>query len=192
MGREAKTEAPVTRLLGQWAAGDRGALEELMPLVYDELRRLAGRQLARESAALTLEPAALVHEAWLRLAANPPGSWENREHFYAIAARLIRQVLVDHARGKQRDKRRHKAVTLTFDPAVEAPDMDLVRLDDALEGLAKVDEQQAKVVELRFFAGLSIAETAAALGVSTRTVNRDWMVARAWLYREMQGWTGKE
>lgn len=187
------TRAPVTQLLASWVEGNSGALDELMPIIYDELRRLARHYLGRERGAATLEPTALVHEAWLRLAANPPGQWENRAHFFGIAARLIRQVLVDHARGKGREKRRHQAVTLSFgmDLAAPEPMIDVLRLDEALDRLAQIHEQQAKVVELRFFAGLSIEETAEALGVSSRTVNRDWMVARAWLFRELSADSGR-
>ena len=178
----------ITLLLDAWREGDRSALDRLMPVVYDELKRLAGHYLRREQGGRTLQSTALVNEAFLRLVNQPPVEWENRAHFFGIAARLIRQILVDHARYHHRDKRQGTQVTLSLDAAIALPggnDLDIIRLEDALQALNKVDEQQSRIVELRFFAGLSIEETAEVVGVSPRTVKRDWAMARAWLFREL-------
>ena len=177
----------VTTLLVRWSGGDQGALEELTPLVYDELRRLAGRYMRRERPGHTLESTALVHEAYIRLV-DQKVQWQNRSHFFAIAAQLVRRILVDHARTRDRVKRGAGALKLSLDEALDVPgqrDLELVALDDALNGLAVIDSQQARIVELRFFAGLSIEETAEAVGVSPATVKRDWVMAKAWLAREM-------
>jgi RNA polymerase sigma factor (TIGR02999 family) len=182
----------VTTLLARWSGGDQGALEELTPLVYDELRRLAGRYMRRERAGHTLESTALVHEAYLRLV-DQKVQWQNRSHFFAIAAQLVRRILVDHARTRDRVKRGSGAVKLSLDEALDVPgqrDIEMVALDDALNGLAIIDQQQARIVELRFFAGLSIEETAEAVGVSPATVKRDWVMAKAWLAREMNRTAG--
>jgi RNA polymerase sigma factor (TIGR02999 family) len=186
------TPAPdeVTNLLLRWGSGDREALDALAPLVYDELRRLAGRYLRRERLDHTLQSTALVHEAYLRLIDQRNVRWQNRAQFFGLAAELIRRILVDHARAKQAAKRGGSAYKLTLDEALDASeprDLDLVRLDDVLQGLAKIDPQQSRVVELRFFAGLTIEETAEVLGISPATVKRDWLVAKAWLRREMLG-----
>ncbi len=178
----------VTNLLLRWGGGDRDALDALAPLVYDELRRLAGRYLRRERTDHTLQSTALVHEAYLRLIDQRNVRWQNRAQFFGLAAELIRRILVDHARAKQAAKRGGNAYKLTLDEALDAAeprDFDLVRLDDVLQGLAKIDPQQGRVVELRFFAGLTIEETAEVLGISPATVKRDWLVAKAWLRREM-------
>lgn len=177
----------VTRLLAAWASGDRSALETLMPVVHNELRRLARRQLAGERREHTLQPTALVHEAFLRLVDSPPDHWQNRVHFFGIAARLMRQVLVDHARAHGAAKRGAGAMHVSIDDSLEIPDTTLavIKVDDALASLAALDERQAAVAELRIFAGLTVAETAAALGVSEATVARDWRLARAWLAREL-------
>ena len=159
-----------------------------MPLVYDELRRLAHHYLSRERADHTLQSTALVHEAYLRLTGNAPPNWQGRAHFFGIAARVMRQILVEYARGRDTAKRGGDVYKLTVEAADERPvnaEVDLVALDDALNGLAKIDPQQSQVVELRFFAGLSIEHTAEALGVSVSTVKRDWNTARVWLYREL-------
>jgi RNA polymerase sigma factor (TIGR02999 family) len=180
----------VTTLLVKWRNGDRQALDELTPLVYDELRRLAARWLRRERPGHTLEGTALVHEAYLRLVHQRETEWQNRSHFFAIAAQLIRRILVDHARTRDRVKRGGGAFKLSLDEALgvsEARDLELVALDDALGALSKIDPQQGRIVELRFFAGLSIEETAEALGISPATVKRDWVVAKAWLFRELSG-----
>jgi RNA polymerase sigma factor (TIGR02999 family) len=184
------TPAPdeVTNLLLRWGGGDREALDALAPLVYDELRRLAARYLRRERLDHTLQSTALVHEAYLRLIDQRNVRWQNRAQFFGLAAELIRRILVDHARAKQAAKRGGSAYKLTLDEALDASeprDLDLVRLDDVLQGLGKIDPQQSRVVELRFFAGLTIEETAEVLGISPATVKRDWLVAKAWLRREM-------
>ncbi|HZT38911.1 MAG TPA: sigma-70 family RNA polymerase sigma factor [Bryobacteraceae bacterium] len=179
----------VTRLLLEWGGGNRDALDALTPLVYDELRRLAGRYLRRERVDHTLQSTALVHEAYMRLVDQRNVKWQNRAQFFGLAAELIRRILVDHARAKQAAKRGGSAVKLALDEALDAPsarDLELVRLDDALQGLAEVDPQQSRIVELRYFAGLTIEETAEALGVSPATVKRDWVVAKAWLKRQME------
>lgn len=180
--------ANVTILLQQWSRGNEGAIEQLFPLVYDELRKLAGAYLRRERADHTLQSTALVHEAFLRMVDQQAVEWQSRAHFFGIAARLIRQILVDHARARRAQKRGGDALTLPLDEALAVPErksVDLVALDDALSALARLDERQAKVVELRFFAGLSIEETAEALRTSAATVKRDWVVAKAWLLREL-------
>jgi RNA polymerase sigma factor (TIGR02999 family) len=174
-----------------WSNGDRSALEALMPLVYDELHRLASRYLSRERPGHTLQSTALVHEAYLRLIDQREVRWQNRSHFFGVAAQMIRRILVDHARSHQAAKRGAGAVKLSLDEAVAAAgqgrDVDLVALDDALNRLAQFDLQQGRIVELRFFAGLSIEETAEVLHISPATVKRDWVMAKAWLFREMTG-----
>jgi len=179
---------PVTQLLVDWGNGDRHALEKLTPLVYQELKRLASRYLRRERREHTLQSTALVHEAWLRLIDQDHVHWQNRAQFFGIAAEMIRRILIDHARNRQAAKRGDGALKLSLDEALAAPDrrdFDLVALDDALEDLGKFDPQQGKLVELRFFAGLSIEESAEVLGVSPATVKREWAAAKAWLYREI-------
>jgi RNA polymerase sigma factor (TIGR02999 family) len=178
----------VTRLLVDWSNGSKQALEDLMPLVYDELRRLAGRYLRHERPGHTLQSTALVHEAFLRLVDQKSVRWQNRAHFFGVAAQMIRRILVDHARSHQTAKRGADAPKLSLDEALATPeqrDMDLVALDDALNGLAKIDPQQSRIVELRFFGGLSIEETAEVLGISPATVKRDWVIAKSWLYRDL-------
>jgi RNA polymerase sigma factor (TIGR02999 family) len=186
----APTQQEVTRLLVSWSKGDQKALEELTPLVYAELRRLAGRFLRRERSDHTLQSTALVHEAFLRLIDQRSVQWQNRAHFFGVAAQLIRRILVDYARSRQTAKRGADAVKLSLDDAMvvaEKRDLDLVALDDALNNLARLDPQQSRIVELRFFTGLSIEETAEVLGVSPATVKRDWVTAKALLYRELSG-----
>ena len=182
------TVTPVTELLGRWRAGDRDALQSLMPLVYDEMRRLAHRYLRRERPGHTLQSTALVHEAFVRLTGNALPQWEDRSHFFGIAAHLMRQILVEYARGRNAGKRGGAAIKLALDSVDEPsarPDLDIVALDDALNDLARIDSQQSRVVELRFFSGLSIEDTAQVLGISESTVKRDWNTARVWLYREL-------
>ena len=177
-----------TQLSAEWGNGDSRALQELVPLVYDELRHLAGHLLRRERAGHTLQPTALVHEAYLRLVDQTRVDWHNRAHFLAVAAQMLRRVLVDHARTKQRLKRSSGTVVLSLDESLVAGrerNLDVVALDEALSELTRIDPQQSRIVELRFFAGVSIEETAASLGVSPATVKRDWAVARAWLYRRL-------
>ncbi len=178
---------PVTELLARWKAGDQSAMESLLPLVYDELRTLARHYLSAERGGHTLQTTALVHEAYLRLVDQAPSSMENRAQFFGVAARLMRQILVDHARSRQAAKRGGDNVITLDESADIAPprDLDLVALDDALNGLARLDERQARMVELRFFAGLSIAETSQVLAISPVTVTRDWTNARLWLQREL-------
>jgi len=182
----------VTELLRAWSEGDEDATEELARLVYDQLRRQARRALRRENQGHTLQPTALVHEAWLRLDDQQGASWESRAQFFAVASQMMRRVLVDHARAR-RTLKRGAGVQITLgavDGELAAPEtpadaVDLLALDDALARLATLDPQKARLVELRYFAGLSIPEAAAALGVSQATAGRDWAVARAWLRREM-------
>ena len=176
--------AGVTALLIDWSNGDRAALDRLMPLIYDELRGIARRHLRFEDPAQTLQSTALVHEAYMRLIDQNRVQWRDRAHFFAVAARLIRRVLLDHARRRQTEKRGGGVKMLTIED-VASPvrqSLDLMALDEALNSLAELDATQAQVVELRFFAGLTIAETAEALHISSATVERDWITARAWLF----------
>ncbi len=178
----------VTELLIDWNRGDKGALDRLMPLVYEELRQLARRQLSLEEPGHTLQSTALVHEAYLRLVDQDRVQWQNRAQFFAVAAQLIRRILVDHARRRHAGKRGGEARKLSLDESIATPqhkDIDLVALDDALTDLSRLDAQQAQVIELRFFAGLTIAESAEALGISPATVHRDWITAKAWLFDQV-------
>ncbi len=180
----------ITHLLKEWSAGDPQALDRLTPLVYEELRHQAARYLRRERRSHTLQTTALIHEAYLRLIDAKDVHWQSRAHFFAIAANLMRRILVDHARRRDADKRGGSRVRVQLDEALavaDEADVDLLAIDEALDRLAVIDPQQARVVELRFFSGLSVEETAAALGVSPKTVKRDWSVARAWLRREIGG-----
>ena len=179
----------VTELLVRWRGGDKAALDVLLPLVYTELRRIARHYLLQERSDHTLQSTALVHEAYVRLAKQQLPEWKNRAHFFAVAAQLMRQILVDHARTHRASKRGGAAYVLALEEAEEEAqplDLDLVALDDALKTLAELDSQQSRVVELKFFGGLSIEETAEVLGVSSSTVKRDWVMARAWLHRELE------
>ena len=177
----------VTQLLVDWQGGDARALDRLIPLLYDELRALAAGYLRGERESHTLQPTALVHEAFLRLVDQRTATWQNRAHFFGIAAQAMRRILADHARRRLAAKRGGgQLVTLGDDvPLPGGSGADVVRVDEALDRLAAQDERQARVVEMRFFAGLTIEETAEVLGVSPMTVKRDWMVARAWLQREL-------
>lgn len=187
------TPAPhdVTQLLVNWSQGDQAALNDLMPLVYQELRRLAASYLRRERSDHTLQSTALVHEAFLRLIDQNRIQWQNRAHFFGVAAQMIRRILVDHARTQNRIKRGAGAAKLSLDEAIALPnsgsEIDLVSLDDALGRLSALDPQQGRIVELRFFAGLSIEETAEVVGVSPATVKREWTMAKAWLYQNLGG-----
>jgi len=177
----------VTELLAKWRAGDQDALGALVPLVYNELREVAHRHLRHERPDHTLQSTALVYEAYLRLRKQGAQEFENRAHFFAIAAQLMRQILVEYARHRKAAKR-DAGCRLTLDNTVQllkAKSVDLVALDDALDSLAKLDPRQSRVVELRFFGGLSIEETAKVLGVSPDSVKRDWATAKIWLYHEM-------
>jgi RNA polymerase sigma factor (TIGR02999 family) len=175
--------------LRNWSSGaDPAALDQLMPLVYGELRKIAARQFRRETPGNTLQSTALVHEAYLKLVDQQRVEWQDRDHFFAVAAQMIRRILVNKARERKAEKRGGGQAKLLFDEALGIPgrgDVDLVALDDALTGLAKTDEQQARIVELRFFAGLSVEATAKILGISASTVKRDWVIAKGWLFREL-------
>jgi len=176
----------ITALLKDWSGGDREALERLMPVVYGELRRLAASYLRSERPGHTLQPTALVHEAYLRLAGQRSVAWANRGHFFGIASRIMRRILVDHARRRRALKRDAAALRLTTAGAGSADRApELIALDSALTSLEKLDPEQARVVELRFFGGLTVEETAEATGSSTATVKREWRTARAWLRREI-------
>lgn len=180
----------VTRLLQAWREGDAAALESLLPLVYDELHRLAHFYIAGERRGHTLQTSALVNEAYVRLVDARKLDWRDRAHFFAVSARLMRQVLIQYARARRAGKRGGDAVRVEFDEAsIPSParDEDLIALDEALDALAAVDPREARVVELRFFAGLDEQEAAHVLGVSDRTIRREWDHARAWLLRELKG-----
>jgi len=180
----------VTALLRAWGLGDLRASEELVPLVYEELRRQAQRALRRERPGHTLQTTALVHEAWLRLDGQHDSRWESRTQFLAVAAQMMRRVLVDHARTRRALKRGGGGTLVTLGDATNAAaasdEVDVLALDDALARLATMDPRKARLVELRYFAGLSIPEAAAALGISQATVGREWAVARMWLRRELE------
>ena len=178
----------VTALLLQWRGGDDAALGRLLSLVYGALKAVAARQMRREAVGHTLEPTAVVHAAYLRPIGQQHANWQNRAQFFAISARVMRRVLVDHARQRGSKKRGGGAVRIELElaePRLGPRDVDLLALDQALERLAAIDPQQVKVVELRFFAGLSVEETATALDISPATVKRDWSTAKLWLYREL-------
>jgi len=179
----------VTELLTRWSQGDSAARDELLPVVYDELRRLARRCMAGQRENPVVQSTALVHEAYLRLVDQTSVRWDNRVHFFAVAAQLMRRILVDHVRMQRAKKRGGDCVTLVLDESLAASgkerELDLMALDQALERLAVLDERQYRLVELRFFAGLSIDETSAALGISAATVKREWATARLWLLRDM-------
>jgi len=180
----------ITRLLVDWRNGDQAALEQLVPLVHDELRRVARRHMAHERAGHTLQATALVNEAYLRLIDIRQVNWQDRAHFFAMSSRLMRRILVDFARSKGYQKRGGGAQKVSLDEALIVSDearQDLVAIDDALNALAVVDSRKAQVVEMRFFGGLSVEETAEALKVSVDTVMRDWKLAKAWLLRELAG-----
>ena len=179
-------QGSVTGLLARWRAGDQAAFDQLVPIIYGELRRIASTYLSRERENHTLQPTALVNEAFLRLIGQDV-EWQNRSHFIGVAAQMMRRVLVDHARGKQALKRGGDVTMIELSPDVAAADREyqILALDDALQQLATLDERQAKIVELRFFGGLTIEETAEAIGVSPATVKREWTMARAWLHREI-------
>ena len=188
------TDENITVLLRRWSSGDREAAERVLPLVYDELRRMAARQLRRERQADTLQATAIVHEAYVHLAGQPGLEWLSRAHFFGFSAHLIRRILVDHARRRNRAKRGGLAQRITL---IEAADPmlgtspDLIAVDEALSGLEKVDPRKATVVEMKFFAGLTLDEIAEQLGISAETVSREWRRARAWLYTALQADTPK-
>jgi len=184
----ARDRSEVTRWLIAGNAGDARALEALLPLVYDELHRQAVRFFHRERAGHTLQPTALVHEVYLRLINQHEVNWQNRAQFFGIAAEMMRRILVSHARGRQAEKRGGAAQRITLDEGVAATperDLNLLALDEALTRLGQLDPQKSRIVELRFFTGLSVEETAEVMGVSPRTIDRQWQTAKAWLYREI-------
>ncbi len=185
----------VTTLLLDWGKGDADALNQLTPLVYGELRRIAGHHLRRERPDHTLQSTALVHEVYLKLIDQQRVQWQDRDHFFAVASQMIRRILISHARAHKAAKRGAGATKLLFDEAIGLPggeSADLLALDGALESLSQVDPQQGRIVELRFFGELSIEATAKILEISPATVKRDWNVAKAWLYRELARSTGHE
>jgi RNA polymerase sigma factor (TIGR02999 family) len=178
----------VTELLVGWSNGDKEALDRIVPIVYDELRKQAARYLRRERAGHTLQTTALIHEAYIRLVDQKNVRWQNRAHFFGISAQLMRRILVDHARTKGRAKRGGSDIRVSLDDTnliAKGTDLDIIAVDEALERLAQIDEQQSKIVELRFFSGLTVEETAEVLKISPATVKRDWSMAKAWLHREI-------
>lgn len=187
---DASGPSDVTRLLAQWSNGRRAALDDLMPLVYDELWSLAASYLRRERPDHTLQPTALIHEAFFKLVGQRRVQWQSRAHFFGIAARLMRRILVDHARSRGAAKRPPIASRVPIDDVdvvSQERDVDVLALDRALVRLAAIDPHQERIVEMRFFAGLTVEETAAALDVSPEAVRREWSMARAWLYRTLGG-----
>ncbi len=190
----APSSGEVSKLLRAWTDGDRGALDKLTPIVYDELHRLARRYMKRERAGHSLQTTALVNEAYMRLVEYKRMQWQNRAHFFAVSAQLMRRILVEHAR-RHNLKRGGGVQHVSLEEAAVVggdEDVDLLALDDAMNGLARIDPRKVHVVEMRFFGGLSVEETAEVLKVSTVTVKRDWRAARAWLYRELTGGTADE
>jgi RNA polymerase sigma factor (TIGR02999 family) len=195
----AESPADVTTLLQRWSDGDRAALDRLLPMIHGELRRIAAGQLCGERQQHTLAPTALVNELYLRLVDQRRASWNNRAHFYGVAAQLMRRILVDHARSRQADKRGGSVTRVSLDDLMDdgavphaadgrgdAAAADVLAVDQALERLTVLDPDQARIIELRFFAGLTVEETAHVLQRSPRTVKREWRLARAWLYRELR------
>lgn len=179
----------VTQMLVDWSKGSQEALAQLMPLVYNDLRHLAVHYLQRERPDHTLQPTALVHEAYLRLIDQRSVNWQNRAHFYGVAAQMMRRVLVDYARAHRTEKRGGAAPKLSLDDAIGLSDKkeaDLVALDEALTRLAALEPQQSRIVELRFFGGLTVEEVAEVMGISPATIKREWSMAKAWLYREIR------
>jgi RNA polymerase sigma factor (TIGR02999 family) len=191
MDADAPSPAEVTRILHEWQSGNREALDRLIPVVYDELRTLASRQLAREWRHGRLHTTTVVNEAYIKLFGQREVDWQNRGHFFAIAAQLMRRILVDHARRELREKHGGGAVHLELQDALSKPNeppldaLDALALDIALQKLEALDPDQGRIVELRFFGGLTVEETAAALGISPATVKREWALAKGWLYREL-------
>ena len=179
----------ITRILRAWSGGDREAVDDLMPLVYDELHKVAAQYLRKQRPDHTLQPTALVNEAYLKLIDISNVSWEDRAHFFAVASQTMRHVLVDHARGRNREKRGGGAQKVSLDEAVsfaKNQEIDLLALDEAMRSLAEIDDQQSRIVELRFFGGLTVEETAVVLRISSATVKREWRIAKAWLHKRME------
>ncbi|HVE56900.1 MAG TPA: sigma-70 family RNA polymerase sigma factor [Pyrinomonadaceae bacterium] len=175
----------ITRILKSWSGGNREAVDDLIPLVYDELHKVAAQYLRRQRPDHTLQPTALVNEAYLKLIDISNVNWQDRAHFFAVASQTMRHILVDHARAQAREKRGGGAQKLSLDEAISLSsekEVDVLSLDEALNQLAAIDEQQSKIVELRFFGGLTVEETAVVLKISTATVKREWRIAKAWLY----------
>jgi len=191
MSGSANRSHEISRLLQAWSDGNCKALDDLLPMVYDELHRQAHRYLRRERQSHTLQTTALIHEAYLNLIQQNRITWQNREHFFAISANLMRRILVNYANARHRKKRGGSAEDLMLDESIligtETRDFDLTALDEALNRLAKLDKQQAQIVELRYFGGLTIEETADVLDISPATIKRDWKLTKAWLYRELSG-----
>jgi len=193
MDGQPPSPADVTRILHEWKDGSREALDRLIPIVYEELRTIASRQLAREWRHDRLQTTTVVNEAYVKLFAQRQVDWQNRGHFFAIAAQLMRRILVDHARRELREKHGGRAIHVELSDALSTaaePSLDVldaVALDAALQKLEALDPDQGRIVELRFFGGLTVEETAAALGISPATVKREWAVAKGWLYRELKG-----
>jgi len=188
MGSQSSPPGRVTGLLLELSGGNRAAVDELVPFLYPELKRMAAAQLRRERPGHTLQVTALVHEAYLKLVDQRQANWQNRVHFFAVAARVMRRILVDYAKGRGREKRGGDARKTSLDEAVVVSEdraFELVEINEALERLEALDRRQAQVVEMRFFGGLSVEETAEALGVSEPTVKREWAMAKAWLHREI-------
>ncbi len=179
----------ITQMLREWSEGNLEAFEELLPIVYNELHKRAARYLRHERSNHTLQTTALIHEAYLKLVNQRAINWENRSHFFAVSANIMRRILVDYARTKNRDKRGGNVENLPLEEAFyvvsDEKSIDVIALDESLDRLAKIDEQQSRIVELRYFSGLSLEETAAALKVSRTTVANDWTMAKAWLHREL-------
>ncbi|HTH51122.1 MAG TPA: sigma-70 family RNA polymerase sigma factor [Pyrinomonadaceae bacterium] len=189
---EARDRPPeITLWLKQWSAGNDDALEALLPVVYEELHRQAANYLRRERVGHTLQPTALINEVYIKLINQQHVDWQNRAHFFGIAAQGMRRILVDYARSRHRNKRGGNAENVPIDSEVlaisDTTSVDLIALDEALDRLAQLDQRQARIVELRFFSGMSVEETAEALGISSATVKNDWRTAKAWLFREING-----
>ena len=195
MSATARYTNEISRLLQAWRRGNRKALDDLLPLVYDELHRQARRFLRRERQNHTLQPTALIHETYLKLVEQSRVSWQNREHFFAISANLMRRILVNYANARRRKKRGGAAELLDLDESIlvftKKTEVDLLSLDEALTRLGKMDKKQEQIVELRYFSGLTIEETAEVLGVSPATIKRDWRMTKAWLHRELSGENGR-
>jgi RNA polymerase sigma-70 factor (ECF subfamily) len=183
-----ETPNEITEQLIAWSQGDAAALDKLIPAVYQELRRMANHYLRSEDPSHSLQPTALVHEAYLRLIDQTKVEWQSRAHFFGVAAQMMRRILIDHAKTKHRLKRGGTAIKVSLDENVNFSQeraAELIALDDALQALAHIDERKSKIVELRYFGGLTVEETAQVLGVSDKTVMRDWNLAKAWLYQEL-------
>jgi RNA polymerase sigma factor (TIGR02999 family) len=191
----AQSPEQITGLLQAWRDGDRDALDQLVPMVYDELRRIAHRYMRRQAAGQTLQTTAVVHEAYMRLAGQDKVAWQNRAHFYGVCAQVMRSLLVDRARARGAEKRGGGQYKVSISDGIAAsnnPDIDIVALDDALERFAAIDPRKARIVELRYFGGLTVEETAAFLDLSPITIKREWLKAKAWLYNELRQENGDD